>query len=443
MADGGELCFGVDSHDSEPTESQERPLAVVHQEFALLPHLSVAENIALPHWKRAARLVSQDAARKLAIDALSLFDQNFALSSVDVAIGKLALHERQFVEIARALSSGAHLLLLDEPTANLTASEAARLFTVLKRLVSDKRIGVVFVSHRMREIREIADVCTIVRDGTAPINRRPLSTMTDAEIIEQMGQRKENRGDCNPSLYSLLSDPTTTKGTSFTLEGPNFNLSIPPGSVVGLAGAPSGPSKFINMLIGVAPNSAYRLWRMNRDETPRSPRQATASRIGYVTGDRAAKGILASLSIADNIMASTRISERRFLVRKSERKEAARLLETLSIKAASQRDVPATLSGGNQQKILIARWLGLDPLILVLEEPTRGIDIGTKREIYDIIRRLAERGTSVVWWSTEYSELVQICDTVIAFDPDGNLKATIVGKEITEERLGTATGVAA
>jgi ribose transport system ATP-binding protein len=180
--DGQALGASVGGHVAADT------IAVVNQELALLPHLSVAENIAMPRLRRGAARYSERASMDIAIEALSLIDPHFARESAGRLVSVLTLHERQLVEIARALGSGAKLLLLDEPTANLTAAETTRLFAVIRRLIADTGLAVLFVSHRMREIRQIADVCTIIRDGKTAVDRAALDAITDREIVECMGQ---------------------------------------------------------------------------------------------------------------------------------------------------------------------------------------------------------------------------------------------------------------
>ena len=184
----GEIRF-FGNQGVERTEAEGRAkVAVVHQELALLPHLTVAENISLPHHRKGMGLFKRSAAAKQAFDALRMIDQEFAATSLHRLVGSLSLHEGQMVEIAKALSSGAELILLDEPTANLTALETERLFTVLRKLTRENGLSVVFVSHRMKEIRQIANVCTIIRDGRTVVDRQAIDEMSDVAIVEKMGQ---------------------------------------------------------------------------------------------------------------------------------------------------------------------------------------------------------------------------------------------------------------
>lgn len=441
--DGGTLLYeGRPSDGHEGREARSRGIAVVHQDLAVLPHLTAAENIALPHHRRGLSLFSQRRAHRAALDALALIDRAFAGRAAGVRVGDLTLHEQQLVEIARALDSGAQLLLLDEPTANLTAAETERLFDVLRRLARGNGISIVFVSHRMREIRQVADVCTIIRDGVTAVDRLPLGELTDADIVDRMGQASAIGGTGASAPARAATAAGTGRGR-LEIKGMGLDVAVEGGSILGLAGAPAGPEALIGMLIGAERARGFTVLLDGRERDCRTPRQAARSMVGFVSGDRAGKGILASLPIIDNMLASRRVARGQVLIPRSEAAEANGLLAALRIKAGSLWDLPATLSGGTQQKLLIARWLNLGPALLVLEEPTRGVDIGTKREIYALIRAMAAAGTTVVWWSTEQTELVELCGTVLAFDPDGRPTGILRREGITEDSLAAATGMAA
>jgi ribose transport system ATP-binding protein len=451
--DSGTLEFdGQDIAGSSATPVESGTIAVVNQELALLPHLSVAENIVMPRMHHAMRTYSERASRSIAMEALSLIDPHFARDSVGRLVGDLTLHEKQLVEIARSLGSGAKLLLLDEPTANLTAAETGRLFSVLRRLIADTNLAVLFVSHRMREIRQIADVCTIIRDGKTGVDRVALDAITDPEIVELMGQSVEpgGRNDSPPDdVMHTRPDSFPSSGGSardseaLTIRYDDIQVKIGHGAIIGLAGAPTGPSTLIEALTGVTKSTPWDIRRNGVHVTYASPSAAARDGVGYISGDRANKGILATLPIIDNLMAARRIVERRSVVRSDELEHGRRLLDALKIRAGSLWDLPSTLSGGTQQKILVARWLTLSPKLLVLEEPTRGVDIRTKREIYALIRKLASQGTAVVWWSTEYVELVELCDTVLAFDLSGRPTGVVGPADVNESNLANATGMAA
>ncbi|MGY3451523.1 sugar ABC transporter ATP-binding protein [Bradyrhizobium sp. USDA 4353] len=437
------IISGSHRHDSGSIriDGREDPdgnaIAVVFQELALLPHLSVAENITLPHRKRALARLSEAECFEEARAALALVDQELAERALDWSVAQLDLHERQFVEIARALSSGARVLLLDEPTANLTFSETERLFGILRRL-AQQGISTLLVSHRMGEIRALADVCTVLRDGRSVLDRAALSEISDEAIVEAMGQKSSALPPAAPR-----SAVAASARTQIALRGPGVSLSIASGEVLGLAGAPAGPSGVIETLIGARRSEAWRVTIDGVDVTFASPADAVRAGVGYVSGDRAEKGILATLPILDNIVAAARVAGRRILASSGEATAAQAALDRLSIKASSIDALPQTVSGGTQQKLLLARWLAPAPKILVLEEPTRGVDIGTKREIYAMIRDAAAAGCVVVWWSTEFTELIAVCDRVIAFDLGGQVSGILGRDEVDEVSLSRATGMAA
>lgn len=426
-------------------------IAVVNQELALLPHLTVAENIAMPRLRSAMQTYSERAARAIAIEALSLIDPRFAREAIGRLVGDLTLHERQLVEIARSLGSGAKLLLLDEPTANLTAAETTRLFAVLRRLIAETNLAVLFVSHRMREIRQIADVCTIIRDGKTAVDRISLDSITDREIVDFMGQSIDPNNGTQTSAEQIIhvnvdegrAKADVVAGESITVCHDDLEFEIKPGAIIGLAGAPTGPSALIEVLTGIAKQTTWKVRRGNAAIHYGTPSAAARAGVGFISGDRSNRGILATLPIIDNLMASHRIVEQRKLARREEIEISSGLLDALKIRAGSLWDLPSTLSGGTQQKLLVARWLTLKPKLLVLEEPTRGVDIRTKREIYALVRQLATQGTSVVWWSTEYVELVELCDTVLAFDLMGKPTGLLRDADVNETSLANATGMAA
>jgi ribose transport system ATP-binding protein len=288
----------------------------------------------------------------------------------------------------------------------------------------------------MSEIRAVADVCTILRDGRSVVDRRSLGVIADEEIVQAMlGEGREKA--------AVATRTPATAGVTLGLAKGDLALTLAPGSILGLAGAPEGPSELIGALIGAGSHAGWAVSVDGRPRRFRSPAEAVRSGVGYVSGDRAEKGVLATLPILDNLAAAARIARRRWWVMPDEIRDAAAALRRLAIKASSLYALPQTLSGGTQQKLLIARWLNLAPKILVLEEPTRGVDIGTKREIYQIIRTVADAGATVVWWSTEFSELAETCNHVIAFGLQGEVRGLLQADEITEVAMTRATGMAA
>ncbi|QCJ00631.1 sugar ABC transporter ATP-binding protein [Agrobacterium larrymoorei] len=440
--DAGEIAFhDVAGHLLSETEGRSK-VAVVHQELALLPHLTVAENIILPRFPKGFGLFDRKRSWSQAHDALSLIDREFADTHLHTLVGDLSLHQGQMVEIARALSSGAELLLLDEPTGNLTATETERLFAVLRRLTTENGLAIVFVSHRMKEIRQIANVCTIIRDGKTVVDRVPTTGLSDTAIVEKMGQTVSRQAEAELPRLAKSMDASAAEDI-LVIRDADLEMRLMPGTVLGIAGAPAGPQALIASLIGAAKERRWMIARTGWPHVFNTPRQAARNGAGFITGDRAHKGILANLPIIDNVLASRRIVRGGWFTSARERMECLDLVRSLKIKAASIWDLPDTLSGGTQQKLLLARWLGLPSLLLVLEEPTRGVDIGTKREIYQLIRQMTASGTIIIWWSTENAELLEVCDRVVAFETDGRCAGIIEKEDLSEDTLANMTGMAA
>ena len=428
--DGGDLVTrSLNGSGHDPV------IAVVHQELALLPQLTVAENIGLLHEKRGFGLHRPARQVAIAYDALKLIDPEMAGRVLHQPAQRLSLHEAQIVEIARALSTGAEILLLDEPTANLTSQETAILFGVLRRLVAHQGIAVVFVSHRMKEIRQLCDRCTIIRDGRTVVDGRPLTALTDTEIVAEMGQPAQDVAH----RARIRSDDA-----DLVLHGPGgHRITCAKGTVIGLAGAPTGPGTLIDALVGNARDPGWRIDGAGLPPKFRSPAEAIRHGFGFVSGDRRGKGILADLSIFDNVMAARRVRDGRKLVHGREVAEYGALVSALKLKAGSPGNLPRSLSGGNQQKLLVARWLGLPLRVVVFEEPTRGVDIGTKREIYALIREMAEAGSIILWWSTENAELLELCDRIHAFDTEGIPAGELPDINFNEDGIAELTGMAA
>ncbi|QPB18903.1 sugar ABC transporter ATP-binding protein [Rhizobium sp. 007] len=437
--DGGELVFRDASGNLLSETDCRHKVAAVHQELALLPNLTVAENIALPHFRKGSRFYDRRLATRQAHDALSMIDRDFAAVALNRLVGDLSLHEGQMVEIARALSSGAELILLDEPTANLTAIETERLFGVLRRLTRDNGLSVVFVSHRMKEIRQIANVCSIIRDGRTVVRSVPTADLTDLAIVEHMGQAHAMAA---PRVTRVATQQSMA-GEPLTIAEDGFSVVLQPGTILGVAGAPAGPETLIAALVGAAHAKRWTVTRAGWPGRFRSPREAARLGAGFVTGDRSHRGILHSLPIIDNVLASRRVTRGSLFANKHEGVECLDLMQALKMKAGSLWHLPNTLSGGTQQKLLLARWLNVPSRLLVLEEPTRGVDIGTKREIYQLIRDMAATGTAIVWWSTENAELLEVCDRVLPFDTGGRSSGVIERDQLSEDRLAILTGMAA
>lgn len=438
---GKSTLIGIISKLTEPDQGQlefhtER-VAVVHQELAILPDLSVAENIALGNQRRVTfpwRDAALESARVL--DLLGLTDPEIG---PDTIAGDLKLHQLQLIEIGRALSSGAELILLDEPTASLTAEETDRLFEVIGAL-KQQGIGFVLVSHRMHEIRQIADVATVLRDGRTVIDAAPLGTLDDATIVaemfgEQLAEEKTQTPQPRTSLGSSSHPRVELRHPQSGLE-----ISLAPGRILGLAGTPLGPGALTDAFMGLSRNREWELAIDGQPWVPRSPRAAVRNGVGFISGDRAAKGTFPELSIRDNAVLARQVIRSTFLRRPGETGDVQEQAATLGFGQANVEALPGSLSGGTLQKVLIARWLDLPLRVLLLEEPTRGVDVKTKTDLYRLIHTMADTGVVIIWWSTEHSELLAVSDEILAFTVTGHPLHSVGATDADETELLSLTG---
>ncbi|MFH5879137.1 ATP-binding cassette domain-containing protein [Arthrobacter sp. NA-172] len=424
-ADGGTLEFATEK------------VAVVHQELAILPELTVSENINLGRqggpvfpWKQSAA----ETERVLALLGLTHSD----IRPGTIA-GTLQLHQLQMVEIARALSSGADLILLDEPTASLTVDETDKLFTVLRTL-REQGIGLVLVSHRMHEIRQIADVATVLRDGRTVVDRRPLAEIDDAEIVREMfGATLLSDAEAERPL-APQSQSNGEASISIHHRASGITVDLKAGTVVGLAGTPQGPASLFNALLGASKQQEWEVTVGAKVWNPSSPRRAIRQGVGYISGDRADKGVFPDLSIRDNAVLARQVVKKTMLRRPSEEDAVRKQADILGFGHVDVEALPQSLSGGTLQKVLIARWLGLPLTILLLEEPTRGVDVKTKSDLYALIRTMAESGVIVLWWSTENRELLAISQQILAFTVNGEPHRLLETPETDETQLLRQTG---
>ena len=350
----------------------------------------------------------------------------------------LPLHKLQLLEIGRALASKARVVLLDEPTAALTSQETEVLFGVLRRLRSDG-LSFIFVSHRMEEIRQIADRMSIIRDGKTAVNGVGVDDISDAEVLTQMF------GESLPTQHvKQVQEQSADLATVIELRvSPSpEQVGIRRGEVVGLAGAPVGPQGLLNTILGLESQSPWQVELSfdRRAGSARSPRDAITRGIGYVSGDRGDKGVFPELSIYDNTLVARQVVSRSVFNPPAARREVDKQAVRLGFAHQDLTQPPSSLSGGTQQKFLLARWLNLPVKLLLLEEPTRGVDLHTKTDLYRIVEEIAAAGCAVIWWSTEYAELKQTCDRVLAFNVTGEPVDVLPMQEIDEEDLLSATG---
>lgn len=396
---------------ADPAAAQDRGIATVYQEFSLVPQLSVARNIFLGREPRGRfGLVDHRRLTERAGDLLSRFKLKL---DPDAEVASLSVADQQLVEIARALSFRARILILDEPTSVLSLAEQENLFTIIRRL-SGEGILVLYVSHHLREVLAIADRITVLRDGRK-IATRGSGGLTVGDLVDLMLGRSDAYD------RQAADRPTEAGGPPFDIayrtDEHETRVSLNGGEIVGLAGlVGAGRTRFARALTGSTPRGASvtvdhdgRTWRFS------SPRQAMRQGFVYLTEDRKRDGLFAELDVIANATASTlpRFRLGPFRNGRRERAAATEMLHRLHL-VASGLDVPVVkLSGGNQQKVLIGRALLTAPKLLVCDEPTRGVDVGAKAEIHEILRDLARRGVAVLVVSSEIEELLSLADRIV------------------------------
>ncbi|MEO5806331.1 sugar ABC transporter ATP-binding protein [Devosia sp.] len=420
---------------NNPIAAQKLGITLIHQEPISFPDLSVAENLVLGRsddgW--LARVPWAQMTR----DANRLMDLLGVRIDVTKPMRGLSIADQQMVEIARALASDSRLIIMDEPTAPLTPKEVATLFTIARRLRDEGRT-IIFISHRLEEVRALCDRVTIFRDGNK-VATEAIGSVTDADIIRLMIGRP---------LKEYMHKQGTTIGEvaleveNLTLPGVFVDISfaVRKGEIVGLGGlVGAGRTDVAKAIFGVTPAASGLVKVDGKAVAIRTPDEAIALGLAFVPEDRATAGIFRTLSVEQNITAAIpgTIAPAGFIQRAVEKTLAADAVKKLRIRLASLRQPIGELSGGNQQKAILARWLLTDPSVLVLDEPTRGIDIGVKAEFYDMIGELAAQGRAILLISSELPELLALCDRILVM-AEGRLTADIPRAEATQETIMSA-----
>ena len=425
-----------------PRQAQQAGIGIVHQDLNLVRDLTVAENVFLGR-EPLTRLRTIDR-RTMKAQTRELFERLAIEVAPDRRVGDLRVGEQQMVEIAKALSLNARVLILDEPTSALSDRETATLFSLIRRL-KEQGVGVVYISHRMEEVFEVSDRITVLRDGEY-VGTLPTPQATRDELIRMMVGR---------TLKSFFAeDERTTPGDEVILSVENLSLAgavegrrtlirnvtfdVHAGEIVGLAGLlGSGRTEVLEALFGVHGDRARgRVCIDGRPVVIHSPLDAIEHGMAMVTEDRKATGLVAQMTVRENLsLPSLRQLVRFGMVdRGAERRLADDFIGQLSIRTPSREQTVSNLSGGNQQKVILGKWLAIRPRILLLDEPTRGIDVGAKAEIYHLLRELSLRRVAIVMASSELPELLELCHRIVVMR-EGRAAALFTREEATQERI--------
>jgi ribose transport system ATP-binding protein len=424
---------------AHPQEAVSAGIACIFQELSLMPDLSVADNICITSPPRRWGLVDRAAQRRIAEAALARAGAEGIHPLAPVA--SLSLSRRQMVEIAKALVRQPKILILDEATSALTAADVRRVHALLRRL-RDEGLALVYITHRMNEIAELADDCSVFRNGRQ-VATFAAGTHSDAETVEMMIGRDIEHAfppKAAPAAGEAVAPAVLeVRGLDWNGRLHDIALDVRPGEIVGLGGLDGqGQREFLLALFGVLRGSTGEVRLGGRRAAFASPREAkrAAPGVALVPEDRKTDGLLLPMSVRDNLtlVAMDRLSRAGVISAGDEARAVDEMVRRLGIKTPDLDEPVGTLSGGNQQKVVIAKWLMSAPRVVLLSDPTRGIDVGTKQEIYVLLRRLAADGAAVLLYSTDYAELIGCCDRVAVF-LDGRIVRWLSGDALTERAL--------
>ncbi|MFF1914697.1 sugar ABC transporter ATP-binding protein [Streptomyces sp. NPDC058239] len=414
--DGGRLTWlGKEVHLRSPLEATRTGIGVVHQERNLIPGFSVAENITLQSPPSRRGLVDRDAMTAPALGCL-------AELGLDIdphrPVRELSVAQQQLVEIAKALYTESKVLLLDEPTASLSPQEAERLFDVIRRLTA-RGTCVVFVSHKLEEVFAVCDTVTVLRDGRSVLESSPLPDHTHDDVVGLMVGRAHAARDMEPRAVDTAAAPVLSLDRLSTADGhEDISLDVRPGEIVGLYGlVGAGRSELVKAVLGLDRCTGGEIRVHGKPARIRSPRQALHRfGIGYLTENRKEEGVFLEQPIRRNITVTvwTRLAKALgFVSAREERDVAQALVERLGIRISGLGQNAGELSGGNQQKVSLAKWLAADTRLLIVDEPTVGVDVRTKHSFHELLWELARDGLPILLISSDLAEMITLADRVI------------------------------
>ena len=432
---------------NDPIAAKSHGIAIIYQELALAPNLSVAENIYLGVEPHRRGVVDRQAMHDGCKPVLERLGAPFGPNTI---VGNLSIAEQQLVEIARALHANSRILVLDEPTTALSSRESERLFTLVRKL-RQEGIALIYISHRMAEVYELSDRVSVLRDGSyvGTLNREEISAealvkmMVGRDLSSFYKKEHDPHGSRGPVILEVkdLTDGRMVKPCSFQLHQ---------GEVLGIAGlVGSGRTELARLIYGADPKQSGTVLVDGKPLNAKTPKDALNSGLAYLTEDRKKLGLFLDMSCGENInigVIDRDAGPGGVLDLAAARRRAESAFKALRVRAASPAVLVGSLSGGNQQKVLLSRWLEIGPKVLILDEPTRGVDIGAKSEIYRIIDDLAKRGIGVIVISSEMPEVIGTCDRVLVMR-EGHIEGEVggpSGKPVTQENImAYAAGVAA
>lgn len=437
--DAGTIVIdGQETYYDSTKEAELAGVSFIHQEINAIGEMSVIDNLFLNREKRT-KLGLLDY-RTMEKEAQAVFEQLNIKIDLYQEMGELSVGQQQMIEIAKSLMTNAQVIIMDEPTAALTNREIRVLFDVMHKLKA-QGVSIVYISHRMEEIFEMCDRITVMRDGISVSTRQIAETQMEQVVREMVGREI---GDFYPEKTSEIGE-VRFEVENLALDGvfEDISFNVRSGEILGFSGLMgAGRTEIMRTIFGLLPKSRGTIRLEGKELTIKSPEEAIRQGIGFLTEDRKDEGLILDFSIRDNVLLPSvgEFSKAGLLNDKLIDDFVELLVERLTVKTASVEDPASSLSGGNQQKVVLAKWLGIGPKVLILDEPTRGVDVGAKREIYLLINELAERGVAIIMISSDLPEVLSISDRIMVVR-EGRLMGEVAKAEATQERvMQLATG---
>ncbi|MBM7702502.1 sugar ABC transporter ATP-binding protein [Metabacillus iocasae] len=429
---------GQETYFNNPKEAEQHGVAFIHQELNVWPDMTVLDNLFIGKELRSSLGFLKT--KEMKALAKKQFEKLAVTIPLEQEAGLCSVGQQQMIEIAKALMTNAKVIIMDEPTAALTEREIEKLFDVIHTLRKEG-VSIVYISHRMEEIFAICDRITVMRDGRTVDTKAIPDTSFDEVVRKMVGRELTDRFPArNPSPGEIILEVKhATRFGAFE----DVSFSVKAGEIVGVSGLMgAGRTEIMRTLFGLDKLDAGDILINGKRVSIKNPGEAVRLGIGFITEDRKTEGLVLDFSIRDNIALPnlTSFSKNGLIDNKTEQEFVELLIKRLQIKTESSETNAKNLSGGNQQKVVIAKWIGIGPKVLILDEPTRGVDVGAKREIYQLMNELTDRGVAIIMVSSELPEVLGMSDRILVVH-EGKISGELMKSEATQEKIMTfATG---
>lgn len=436
--DKGEILIdGKEVDISDTNVAKKYGISFIHQELSDWPELTVMDNIFMNNEIKNGIFLDKAKMRKKCMELLERFDLDI---NPKTKVSELSVGQRQMMEIAKANLNKVNVLILDEPTSALTNNEIDKLFKLIKRL-RDKNVSMIYISHRMEEIFSLTNKITVMRDGKS-VSVMDTNKTDEREVVSYMVGR--DIGDFYPEMDAEISD-VKIELKNFNREGffKDINIKAKKGEVLGISGLMgAGRTEIMRSVFGLDPKDSGEVFIDGKKIEIKNPADAIKNKIGFVTENRQEEGLILDESIRENIslLNFDKFSKNSFIDKAKEKNLSDNLVDSFKVKTQSSESKISDLSGGNQQKVVFAKWYAIGPEILILDEPTKGVDVGAKREIYDLIKDLTNKGVSIILISSDLPELISLSNRIYVIH-EGKVQGELLKKDASQEKIMTlATG---